>query len=228
MQNIDKIKILGLKKPKFTKGTIETDDGFSIPNVKFFEWSIEDEGIAFTKLGLRFWRNSYPHEPYHEERGSCDHMEDILQNASGVEECIEDLETQSLSDPENDGYELSEKDREAMRESVAQLRKELEMANAWFCENEDAIFYDPFELKVENALEMLNAFPEGSHDGIEELRQSYPWPDWLQEMEDASAGTPVWYGALKNEWALEILKLRLSDETYAEIQRRAILHLAAA
>ena len=228
MKQLKVIKKMGLQKPKYTRGTVETDDGFSIPNVKFFEWTFEAEGISFTKLGLRFWRNSYPHDPYHERRGYDDHMEELISNGTSVEDCIDDLDTESFSDPDNEGYDLSEKDRESMRKSVAQLREELEMANAWLCENEDAIFYDPFELKVEHAVEMLNAFPEGSHDGIEELRQSYPWPDWLQEMEDASAGTPVWYGALKNEWALEILKLRLSDETYAEIQRRAILHLAAA
>ena len=226
MQNIDQIKIMGLKKPEFTKNTVETEDGYQFPNVKLFEYSHENDGIDFSAKGLEFWEKSYPKVPYHEDEDGCFnyHCREIRENNYEVMEYIEDLEEEASKNRVGIGKE--------MRKSAKDLRRELRLAEKWLKDNQEAIKaannYDPFTLSVDNAYVMLSVFPDGSHDGIDELRKSYPWPDFLQELEDQAKGdTPQWYQDLKNQYSYEILKLQMSDETYSELTRTAILHLAA-
>ena len=223
---MNKIKNTELARPAFTEGTIDIENGYRIPNVRLFEYSYEADGIDFSQEGLEFWEGSYPKVPYHEnEDGEFEyHTENVRKNSDSVEECIDDLEDEAS------GNRLSIGNR--MRKAAKELRRELQLAEKWLKANqeaiESAISYDPFTLSVENAYVMLSVFPDGSHDGIDELRRSYPWPEFLQALEDQARGNlPEWYVNLRNQYSYEILKLQMSDESYGQLTRTAILHLAA-
>ena len=130
---MNKIKNTELARPAFTEGTIDIENGYRIPNVRLFEYSYEADGIDFSQEGLEFWEGSYPKVPYHEnEDGEFEyHTENVRKNSDSVEECIDDLEDEAS------GNRLSIGNR--MRKAAKELRRELQLAEKWLKDNQEAI-----------------------------------------------------------------------------------------